>query len=450
LDHDEIGVLRSLNRALAAAGYTRERVAGATAAARDVRHPELRAHAAALALAEHPDERFALLALLFGFGRAVPRGRLHELDVDGLAALGIVAADGESIRPRMHLDELDGLYLLSDVDPYGPDAVVGLTGSGWRCAVYTPRPQVDSALDIGTGSGMQALLCARHARRVVATDVNPRALDLTGLNAALNGFAHVETRAGSYLEPVAGERFDIVVANPPYVISPEARVLRRDSGSPDDTLSRRLLDELPEHVSDRGLGVLQGQWTHASEGPWWRSIADVLSGRGIDGFAIRHTDASPLEHAIFWVADAPAGDPDDFADAVRRWRESLRALGIERIATAVVVMRRRAGGPPNWLRCVTDRGGRERLLGADMVELLATQDALASGHEGVATLAPDAEVEGERLTSGSALDQRRPCSAELAEALPALREGVRLGELPPGVRDEVVALAKVGYVRVAR
>jgi SAM-dependent methyltransferase len=450
LEHDEIGVLRSLKETLMAAGYTRERVARATAAARYAKHPALHAGAAVLALEDEPDERFALLASLFGFGRAVPRRRLGDLDVDGLAGLGVVDADGESIRPRMHLDELDGLYVLSDVDPDGPEAVAGVSGSGWRCAVYTPRPQVDSVLDVGAGSGMQALLCARHARRVVATDVNPRALELTDLNVALNGFAHVETRIGSYMEPVAGERFDMIVANPPYVMAPEARVLRRDSGSSDDTLSRMLLDQLPEHVNEGGLAVLQGQWAHASEGTWWRSIADVLSGRGIDGFAIRHADAGPLEHAIFWARGDHPGDPDGFADTVRRWRDSYRALGIERIATAVVVMRRRARGAPNWLRCVTDHRGRERLLGDDMVELLATQDALARGQDCIVTLAPDAGVEAERLASYSALDQRRPCSEELAELLPALRDGLLLSELPPVLHDEIVALAKVGYVRVAR
>lgn len=62
---------------------------------------------------------------------------------------------------------------------------------------------------------MQALLAAKHSGHVVATDVNPRALAFTELGAALSGFDHVECREGSFFDPVEGERFDLVVSNPP-------------------------------------------------------------------------------------------------------------------------------------------------------------------------------------------------------------------------------------------
>src|SRR6266516_964738 len=77
-------------------------------------------------------------------------------------------------------------------------------------ASLTPRLRVERALDVGTGSGVQALLAARHARHVVATDVNARALAYTELNAALNGLTNIDCRQGGFLEPVAGERFDLV------------------------------------------------------------------------------------------------------------------------------------------------------------------------------------------------------------------------------------------------
>src|SRR5205814_2148722 len=109
------------------------------------------------------------------------------------------------------------------------------------CAALTPRRRVARALDVGTGNGAQALLAARHSAQVVATDVNPRALKYTQLNAALNGVANLETRAGSLFEPVAGERFDLVTCNAPYVISPETRWQYRDGGLPGDELSERVV-----------------------------------------------------------------------------------------------------------------------------------------------------------------------------------------------------------------
>ena len=80
-------------------------------------------------------------------------------------------------------------------------------------AAFTPLIRVvGAALDVGSGQGAHALRLARHAERVVATDVSERALELTRLNAALNGLDNIETRHGDFLEPVRGERFGIACA----------------------------------------------------------------------------------------------------------------------------------------------------------------------------------------------------------------------------------------------
>ena len=119
-------------------------------------------------------------------------------------------------------------------------------------AAFTPRACVGRALDLCAGSGAHALLAARDAVVVVASDISSRALELTRLNAVLNGLTNLETRAGSFLEPVRGERFDLVVANPPYIISPDHDFLYRDSQLPGDELSRMLLLELPGLLEDGG------------------------------------------------------------------------------------------------------------------------------------------------------------------------------------------------------
>src|SRR5205085_7429757 len=123
----------------------------------------------------------------------------------------------------------------------------GATDSDWVAGIHPPsvtlakltvRRRVARALDVGTGNGIQALLASRHARDVVATDLNARALGMADLNARLNGIGNIEFRRGSFFEPVAGERYDLITVNPPYVISPEARYAYRDSGLLGDTVSR--------------------------------------------------------------------------------------------------------------------------------------------------------------------------------------------------------------------
>src|SRR5438876_110103 len=85
--------------------------------------------------------------------------------------------------------------------------VDGLIESAPVLAALTVRRPAGSVLDLGAGSGVQALLAARHSRRVVAVDVNPRALRFTAFNARLNGLPHVECRRGNLFEPVERRRF---------------------------------------------------------------------------------------------------------------------------------------------------------------------------------------------------------------------------------------------------
>lgn len=106
--------------------------------------------------------------------------------------------------------------------------------------VLVPRPETETlveaalaraqepelrALDLGTGSGAVALalLAERKRARVTATDVSAGALELAARNAERLGFAdRIRLVEGDLLEPVAGERFDLVISNPPYLASGEA------------------------------------------------------------------------------------------------------------------------------------------------------------------------------------------------------------------------------------
>ena len=73
-------------------------------------------------------------------------------------------------------------------------------------------------LDLGTGSGVCAIFAARHARRVVAVDINPAAVHCAGINANLNHLEHrIDVRHGDLFAPVRGERFDLIVFNPPFL-----------------------------------------------------------------------------------------------------------------------------------------------------------------------------------------------------------------------------------------
>jgi len=119
-------------------------------------------------------------------------------------------------------------------------------------------PATARVLDVCTGSGYLALTAAlRGVRDVTAVDVSRRALATVRLNARLNG-VRVRVLRGSLFEPVAGERFDAIVSNPPYVPAPSgelpARGRRRawDAGPDGRALLDRLCAEAAAHLRPGG------------------------------------------------------------------------------------------------------------------------------------------------------------------------------------------------------
>lgn len=119
--------------------------------------------------------------------------------------------------------------------------------------------EADRVLDLGTGAGFAAVLAARIATRVLATDVVPACVALAARNAALNGVAdRVETRLGDCYQPVAGERFDLIVAGAPQMPTPPDRErddwgARADNGGLDGwAVLDRIIAGAPGHLAPGG------------------------------------------------------------------------------------------------------------------------------------------------------------------------------------------------------
>lgn len=296
-------------------------------------------------LSESPLE--TLIRLLY-LQLPVGAGRLERGVADALVATRLVSRQGERLVPQSRIVPVEDVLLASDGftrdadDP--PDYVATYTPTARTCDLLTPRVRCDRALDIGTGSGIHALLAAEHAKRVVAVDVNERALAYTKLNAALNGLDNVECRTGSLFEPVAGETFDLITCNAPYVVSPEQRWTYRDSSFHGDGITAHVVEEAAAHLADGGYGTLLGSWLIVDEDDPEARPAGWARATKCDAWILTSIESDPLEHAASWNASFFA-DKETYEEALERWTRYLGDLDARGVGEGAILLHRRGGRP---------------------------------------------------------------------------------------------------------
>jgi len=279
--------------------------------------------------------------------RAELAGALGERAVDALEAIGF-AERADVYRPHARILPVGEVYVASDDYPDGggedpPDYVAAYTLTSRICDCLTPRVRGARVLDVGTGSGVQALLAARRASHVVATDINPRALAFTELNAVLNGFGNIEVRLGSLFEAVGSERFDLITCNPPYVVSPENRWAYRDGGLQGDELSRRVMLSAADHLADGGYVTMLASWVaENAETADDRPVAWAKALRDCDAWILSVWEADPLDHAATWNTQL-AGKRDELGVALDRWTAYLAELGVGWLSEGAILLHRRPG-----------------------------------------------------------------------------------------------------------
>ena len=337
----EPDLVRLLREDLRTTGFTVDgvtRLIGPMAAAALDREQALPAQRATAA----SDDPVASLVRLFTLGDPVDAtevaAALPSLGVAGAAALGLLAPEGDALVATCDLRPYaaDGTdwWVASDLGelatgaPLRPDHVLGVGGASTTLASWTPRPQVRRALDLGTGCGVQALHLAGHADEVVATDVNARALWMTRLNAALNE-VDVDVRDGSFFEPVAGERFDLIATNPPFVISPATgeRLVYRDSGLPGDRVVEHIVRTGPEHLTEGGWLQVLANWAIHRDQPWEERLGGWLR-PDCDALVVQRETLDPAAYVELWLKDSGHHGGPDYAERYDTWLSWLDEQGI--------------------------------------------------------------------------------------------------------------------------
>ena len=312
--------------------------------------------------------KVAVLTALFMLGEPVSAAALEtalpRTGVAGALAIGLVvptqSASGEQryapavdLRPHEAEDAHGSVrwWVASDLgelvtgQALAPDHVLGIGRAGLTLAALTPRKPVETALDLGVGCGIQTLYLLRHVRQVVATDISTRALEFTAFNVALAGVdsARVQLRQGNLLEPVAGQRFDLIVSNPPFVITPPSvrqaglpLMEYRDAGGP---ILPALVRGLEDHLNPDGVAVMLGNWEHR-EGTSWRTSVNQWIGKSLDAWIIQREVQDPVEYAAMWLRDGgltPERSGVAFENALAAWQEDFDSRQVSGVGMGYLV-----------------------------------------------------------------------------------------------------------------
>ncbi len=342
----------------------------AAALQRELRAPALRVVRRALAVGagDVAGYKVAVLTALFMLGEPVGAAALEtalpRTGVAGALAIGLVvptqSASGEQLyapavdlRPHEAEDAHGSVrwWVASDLgelvtgQALAPDHVLGIGRAGLTLAALTPRKPVETALDLGVGCGIQTLYLLRHVRQVVATDISTRALEFTAFNVALAGVdsARVQLRQGNLLEPVAGQRFDLIVSNPPFVITPPSvrqaglpLMEYRDAGGP---ILPALVRGLEDHLNPDGVAVMLGNWEHR-EGTSWRTSVNQWIGKSLDAWIIQREVQDPVEYAAMWLRDGgltPERSGVAFENALAAWQEDFDSRQVSGVGMGYLV-----------------------------------------------------------------------------------------------------------------
>lgn len=242
------------------------------------------------------------------------------------------------------------------------DHVVGIGPATATLAQLAPPAPVGSALDLGVGMGVQTMHLLGHARRVVATDISARAIAFARFNLLLSAPAlgidperledRVELRLGDLLEPVVGERFDLIVSNPPFVITPRRedesasdQYTYRDGGRPGDRLVEELVRGLGEVLAPDGIAVMLGNWEIHHSDASWHARPESWPAAGIDLWIVQRERATPIEYADMWLRDAAENrELETWRGQFARYLDDFARRGVEAVGMGMLLLHRRAEG----------------------------------------------------------------------------------------------------------
>ena len=340
----------------------------------------------------------------FWIGLAQPSQEARSLVPPWVVSLALDSGlleekDGE-LFPQAMLFPMDKFIFAADhtskIDRGASDLVLWPNPTSRLLSRFTVRQPSRATLDVGTGSGVQALQAIDHSTQVIATDLNPRAVAFAAFTAQLNGIKGIEFLAGDGFAPVVGRKFDLIVSNPPFFLTPSEKYLFCDNPLELDQLCRKLAREASSYLYEGGYFQMLCEWAGIEGQDWHERLSDWFEGTGCDALVLKGYSQDPAEYAEEHIRSMTSASETD-SQLYDTYMNYYRKHKVVAIHGGAVAMHRRSG--TNWMLMEEVEHTPKDAFGDLVADAFARRDFLLS-HENDATLlsvrprlSPDARLE---------------------------------------------------------
>lgn len=300
-----------------------------------------------------------------------------------LLEAGLLERSGEPgsaedvLTPRAMLLHIEGFLVASDhssaIDNKQAEMVLWPNPTSKFLARFAVRRPSRATLDLGTGSGILSLGAAKYSDTVVATDLTQRSIDCARFNARLNGVENIEFGVGDCFAPVAGRKFDLILSNPPFFITPQTDLLFCENPMELDGLCRRLVKEAPAYLHEDGYMEMLCEWAQIEGQPWEERVAEWVEGTGCDAWVMKGLTQNPEEYAQQRIREV-SHNPEEDALYYEGYLRYYRHRRVQAIHDGLVVLRRRTG--QNFVRIEEVPTTPAGALGEMIVATFAAHDLM--------------------------------------------------------------------------
>jgi hypothetical protein len=363
------------------------------------------------------DTLLNILVRLFLLGVPVPttsaRALMRAVPIEEWQDAGIVRADGEYVKGLVAISPFEGLLLATEKPELldggvEADYVCSVTESTATLARFMIQRPFARVLDLCTGCGALGFLAAIHSQYVLATDLNPKAIQLATFNARMNGIDNIEFAVGSIFAPAAGGKFDLITANPPCVIGPASRYSFRDSGMELDGLCRQMIAEAPAYLTEGGIFQCTLEWPNMAGADWRERNLEFLQNLPCDALVLHLRTKDVQSHGEETVFDTDVLDGTEQARLFTAYADYFQGLGVTSISEGLVALRRRSG-VRNWVQMENLPPRNPSQFGDAVYRYFTASDAIEQIGDGLLDLklrlAPSTFVETSRRWNGNAWEE---------------------------------------------